>query len=62
LVLLVYGLLVRLVLRLNHRLAQWLQRHGRARLPELRLGSNRLVSRAWMLSTVQLCRAGGLWR
>jgi small-conductance mechanosensitive channel len=61
LVLLVYGLLVRLVLRLNHRLAQWLQRHGRARLPELRLGSNRLVSRAWMLSTVQLCRAGGLW-
>jgi len=60
-VLVVYGLLMRLVLKLNRRLAQWLQRHGRARLPELRLGSNRLVSSSWILSSVQLCRAIGLW-
>ncbi|MFM1813038.1 MAG: hypothetical protein RLZZ336_1976 [Cyanobacteriota bacterium] len=60
-VLFVYGLLMRLVLKLNRRLSQWLQRHGRARLPELRLGSNRLVSRAWLLSSVQACRVIGLW-
>ena len=51
-VLVIYGLLMRLVLKLNRRLAQWLQRHGRARLPDLRLGSNRLVSSSWILSSV----------
>jgi hypothetical protein len=56
-VLVVYGLVMRLVLKLNRRLAQWLQRHGRARLPDLCLGSNRLVSSAWLLSSVQFCRA-----
>jgi small-conductance mechanosensitive channel len=60
-VLILYGLLLRLVLRLNRRAAQWLQRHGQDRLPELRLGSNRLVSRAWVLSSVQLARAVLLW-
>jgi small-conductance mechanosensitive channel len=60
-VLVVYGLVMRLVLKLNRRLAQWLQRHGRARLPDLCLGSNRLVSSAWLLSSVQFCRAVCLW-